>query len=301
MIGLFDCHCDTITRVCREGGQLKKNAFHIDLERLRRFTPCVQVFAVCTELEHNSAPEAAKELRMLRNEFDRNKGTVKLCLCSDDIGEAAKNGLLAALISVEGAEQIPDPEAAYAAGVRIIHPTWNYDNIYCGAALGSGKGLSEKGKELVRWAQEKGVALDLSHISERGFWDVMEIARRPVIAGHSDAGALCDNPRNLTNDQFTALVKLGGGAGINLYPEFLGLTRDIDAAIAHMEHFLSLGGERSVFLGCDFDGIEITPAGLSQVTDLEKLYEALLRKNYSEVLVNDIFFNNAYEIMRKML
>ena len=301
MIGLFDCHCDTITRVCREGGALRKNAFHIDLERLKRFSPCAQVFAVCTELEHNSAPEAEKELIALKNELAQNTDTVKLCLCSDDIDEAVHRGMIAALISVEGAEQISDLDAAFNAGVRIIHPTWNYDNAYCGAALGSGSGLTAKGKELVQWAQTKGVALDMSHISERGFWDVMEIIQKPVIAGHSNAKAVCNNPRNLTDEQFMALVRIGGGAGINFYPEFLGLTRDIDAVIAHIEHFLSLGGEKSVLLGCDFDGIDITPKGLSQVGDLEKLYEALLRRNYAETLVNGIFYNNAYEIMRKML
>ena len=167
--------------------------------------------------------------------------------------------------------------------------------------MGSGSGLTAQGREFVADAQEMGVALDMSHISERAFWDVLEIAEKPVIAGHSDAKALCEHPRNLSDRQFCALVQLGGGAGINLYPDFLGLSRDVDAVIAHIEHFLSLGGERAVFLGCDLDGIDKTPEGISGVQDLGKIYEAMLRRNYPEALVRRVFWDNLYDIMRKML
>ena len=97
------------------------------------------------------------------------------------------------------------------------------------------------------------------------------------------------------------MIRRGGGAGINLYPEFLGLGRDIDAVFAHIDHFMSLGGERSVFLGCDLDGIEETPRGISGVQDLGKIYETLLRHNYSEQLVCDIFRNNILKVMEKAL
>ncbi len=301
MIPLFDCHCDTISRVMTEGGSLRKNDFHTDLERLRKFAPCAQVFAVCTETLDRPIEKADAMLRRLKQEIEGNSDIVMLCLNFHDIKKAAELGKVAALISIEGCEQINSLEDACQNGVRILHPTWNFDNEFCGAAVGSGRSLTEKGRAFVKNAQRMGFALDMSHISERGFWDTLELCEKPVIAGHSNAKAICDVPRNLTDEQFKALVSIGGGAGINLYPEFLGLGRDISAVVAHIEHFLSLGGERAVFLGCDFDGIDSTPAGLASVQELDKLYNELLKRNYPEVLVRALFWDNLYDIMEKML
>ena len=300
-IPLFDCHCDTIVAASISGESLRKNSLQLDLERLRRFSPSAQVFAICNQFLEDAQSSADVYIEKLKTEFKSNSDTVKLCLNFADLDEAIAEGKTAAFISVEGAEQVSDLDEAYSAGVRIIHPTWNFDNEICGAAMDSGAGLTEYGREFVLKAQKLGILLDMSHISDRAFWDVLEIAKKPVIAGHSNSRTLCNHPRNLTDEQFTALSNLGGGAGINLYPEFLGFSRDIDAIIKHIEHFLSLDGEKSVFLGCDFDGIEITPDGINGVEDLEKLYNALLRINYPETLVRDIFFNNIYGIIRRTL
>lgn len=296
-IPLFDAHCDTIVA----GQNLRKNSLHLDFERLSRYTPSAQIFAICTQFMENAMLSADGYIQRLKSEIDKNSDIVKLCLNSEDLDSAIRDNKIAAFISIEGAEQISSLEAAYEAGVRIIHPTWNYDNDICGAAMGNRAGLSEHGKEFVHTAQNLGILLDMSHISEQGFWDVIEISEKPVIAGHSNSKTLSDHPRNLTDEQFMALINCAGGAGINLYPEFLGLGRNIDAVISHIEHFLSLGGEKSVFLGCDFDGIDITPNGINGVEDLEKLYNALLKRNYSDSLVRDIFFNNLREIIRRTL
>ncbi len=301
MIPLFDCHCDTISRVIAEGGSLRKNGFHTDLERLHKFAPCAQVFAVCAETLDRPVEKADAMLRRLSQEIEENSDIVMLCLNFHDIKKAAESGKVAVFISIEGCEQISSLESAYQDGVRVLHPTWNFDNELCGAAMGSGNGLTEKGRAFVKKAQRMGFILDMSHISERGFWDTLEACEKPVIAGHSNAKALCNVPRNLTDEQFNALVLIGGGAGINLYPEFLGLGKDINAVIAHIEHFLSLGGERSVFLGCDFDGIDSTPTGLDGVHKLDKLYNELLNRNYPEALVRALFWDNLYDIMEKML
>ena len=284
-----------------EGGSLRKNGFHTDLERLHKFAPCAQVFAVCAETLDRPVEKADAMLRRLSQEIEENSDIVMLCLNFHDIKKAAESGKVAVFISIEGCEQISSLESAYQDGVRVLHPTWNFDNELCGAAMGSGRGLTENGRAFVKKAQHMGFALDMSHISERGFWDTLEACEKPVIAGHSNAKALCNVPRNLTDEQFNALVDVGGGAGINLYPEFLGLGKDINAVIAHIEHFLSLGGERSVFLGCDFDGIDSTPTGLDGVQKLDKLYNELLNRNYPEALVRALFWDNLYDIMEKML
>lgn len=294
---LFDCHCDTAFAAYEAGETLRENSRQLDFVRLSRYRPCAQVFAVCA----GTYEKANAVIGYFRTELERNSDIVRLCLNFRDIGSAIEQGKIAALLSVEGAEQIKSLDLAYEQGVRIIHPTWNYDNALSGAAMGSGKGLSHYGRDFVCAAQNKGIALDMSHISEKAFWDVLEICKRPVIAGHSNSKKLCDVPRNLSDEQFKSLIDIGGGAGINLYPEFLGLGRDIDAVTAHIEHFLCLGGEKAVFLGCDLDGIDLCPRGINGVEDVGLIYEALLRRNYSESLVKDIFWNNLYGIMEKML
>ena len=300
-IPLFDCHCDTAVRVWLTGRSLRENSLHLDLMRLKKFSPAAQVFAVCTETLEDPQVKAAAVIRYVKEHIEMNSDIVKLCLNSHDIVSTMAGGKIAALLSVEGAEQIDDIEMAYALGVRVVHITWNFDNGLCGSVMGSGAGLSEKGRCFVKKAQELGVLLDTSHISQQGFWEVLEISRKPVIAGHSNTRALCPVPRNLSDEQFIALKNQGGGAGINLYPEFLGLGRDIDAVFAHIEHFMALGGEKAVFLGCDLDGIDEMPKGIHGVEDLGKIYEVLLRHNYPESLVRDVFINNIMNIMERVL
>ena len=300
-IPLFDCHCDTAVRVWLTGRSLRENSLHLDLMRLKKFSPAAQVFAVCTETLEDPQGKAAAVIRHFKERIEMNADIVKLCLNSHDIVSTMAGGKIAALLSVEGAEQIDDIEMAYALGVRVVHITWNFDNGLCGSVMGSGAGLSEKGRCFVKKAQELGVLLDTSHISQQGFWEVLEISRKPVIAGHSNTRALCPVPRNLSDEQFIALENQGVGAGINLYPEFLGRGRDIDAVFAHVEHFMALGGEKAVFLGCDLDGIDEMPKGIHGVEDLGKIYEVLLRHNYPESLVRDVFINNIMNIMERVL
>lgn len=300
-IPLFDCHCDTGAHAREHGEKLRRNRMQLDLERLSHYSPAGQVFAVCAADDAEPVKFADVSIAFFLEQIKENSDIVKLCLNFRDILSAEKEGKIAALLSIEGAEQISDIDEAYGQGVRIVHMTWNHDNALCGAAMDSGAGLTHEGKSFVLRAQQLGIMLDMSHVSERGFWDALSISTRPVIAGHSNARAVCNVTRNLTDAQFTALVKQGGGAGINLYPEFLGLGRDIDAVFAHIEHFMSLGGERAVFLGCDLDGIEQMPKGISGVQDLGRIYEALLRHNYPERLARDIFRNNILRVMEKAL
>ena len=300
-IPLFDCHCDTAVRVWLTGRSLRENSLHLDLMRLKKFSPAAQVFAVCTEPLEDPQGKAAAVIRYFKEQIEMNSDIVKLCLNSHDIVSTMAGGKIAALLSVEGAEQIDDIEMAYALGVRVVHITWNFDNGRCGSVMGICAGLREKGRCFVKKAQVLGVLLDTSHISQQGFWEVLEISRKPVIAGHSNTRALCPVPRNLSDEQFIALKNQGGGAGINLYPEFLGLGRDIDAVFAPIEHFMALGGEKAVFLGCDLDGIDEMPKGIHGVEDLGKIYEVLLRHNYPESLVRDVFINNIMNIMERVL
>ena len=307
MIPYFDAHCDTGLYVYTGGVSLAENDMHVDLRRLSSYAPCAQVFALCAEQGDGMVPVTEAALVALVSELERCDKTVRLCRNAADIAAANAEGKIAALLSIEGMDRLDCSleklRWAYELGVRIVHLTWNSDDALCGAALDSGGGLTARGREFVKQAQEMGVVLDMSHISERGFWDVLECAEKPVLAGHSDARALCDFPRNLTDAQFTALAKAGGVAGLNFCTDFLGLTRDLDAIVAHAEHYFALGGEKAICLGGDLDGIPELPSGFARggVQDLGALYEAFLRKNWSEDAVRDIFWNNLNEFFSKVL
>ena len=317
-IPYFDAHCDTGTKALRSGEGLRSNGVHLDLTRLGAYAPAAQVFAVFSRpkghdwragYEHDSPAEAlaahgADCLSALVGELERNADLAVLCRSAAEAKAAAARGKVAAFLAVEGAEllgsSVEGLRAAYDKGVRLVNLTWNYRNPLCGTNQ-TGGGLTAAGRAFVREAQKLGVAVDMSHLSDEGFWDCLEIAARPILAGHSNARALCPHPRNLTDEMFSALSKAGGVAGLNLCPAFLGEAPDVETCREHIEHFLALGGEKAVCLGTDFDGIDSPPRGVAGVQDMGALYECLLRHNLPEDLVRDIFYNNLFEYLERAL
>ena len=157
----------------------------------------------------------------------------------------------------------------------------------------------ELGKEYVFEAQRLGMLIDVSHISDEAFWDIMEITQAPVIATHSNSRAVCNVSRNLTDEMFQAICKTGGVAGLNLYTDFLGKNATLDTVCDHVEHWLELGGEKHIALGGDLDGCEDLPAGFAGVQDYPKLAQALLNRGISQQIVQDIFWNNAMGVFEK--
>ena len=324
-IPVFDAHCDTICQVNGRGLSLRENNLHTDLRRGLAYTPYAQVFAIfdrpwgemksgkplgyTTDWPENRLTALCGEiLDRLLSELEKNTDILTLCRDMAQANQAAEKGKIAAFIAVEGAELLGcDPErlkAAYNRGVRLVNLSWNYDNALCGAANGLNKGgLTEKGREFVGIMQEMGVAVDLSHASERTFWDTAEIARRPIMAGHSNSKKICNHPRNFTDAQFSEIVRQKGVAGLNLCPEFLSESKsaDIEDVIRHGEHFLELGGEKALCLGGDLDGIESLPKGMTGIESYGEIYEAMLKRNYKESLIQDIFYNNLFNALERML
>ena len=233
---------------------------------------------------------------------------MRVCCKPDDLEAAAQAGKAAAFLSIEGAELLPDrPDAldfAYDAGIRLITITWNYRSRYgCSCVIDQDEGLTEEGKQLVRDCAEKRIIVDVSHLSEKGFWDVCETIDGPFAASHSDSRALCRHPRNLTDRQFAEIARRGGLVGVNLYTPFLVRQSDsvIDDAIDHIERFLGLYGEKTVALGCDFDGCDALPAGIDGLGDMYRLADRMLALGYTERAVNGLFYDNAAAFIRRML
>lgn len=273
MISLFDAHCDTLFRAWREGHAVTDAALAASVSRAAGFEAYTQVYALFTDKSGRAGYDAM------------------MTIAKRELSDVSHR----CVFSIEGAEGIDCDEGflpqAYADGVRAINLCWNYDNAIAGAAMDGATGLTEKGRRFVREMERLGIYADVSHLSDTAFWDLIEMAGRPVIASHSNSRRLCPWARNLTDKMFLAIAKTGGCVGLNFCADFVGRGRDIDALVDHAEHFLALGGERNLGLGSDFDGCD-TVAGLGDLRDMEALYNAMLRRGWAEALVQDIFYNN---------
>lgn len=317
-IPLFDAHCDTVSEMLTKSGEIHSNSLHVDLHRAGIYRPYAQFFAIFGIIGEREGLDYAKSLtwpdgescfdaqyRVFTREIEKNSDKIAFCKSAKDAERAALIGKTAAFLSVEGAEildcSIEGLEKAYNQGVRSIVLTWNFENALSGSNdEGSGSGLSDLGRRYVRKCEELGIIVDVSHISEPGFWDVVEIAERPIIASHSNSRSLWDNKRNISDRQFRAIADTGGVAGINLYTDFLGEKPDVETVIGHIEHFLQLGGEKSIAIGADLDGCDTLPEGICGIESLHSIAENLLKKNYTESLVYDIFYNNLLRVVREI-
>lgn len=306
---LFDGHCDTILKCYLEGGGLRRQTGHLDLERRRgkgRWAQFFATFGSPEDMPGRSLWEVfLEEYALFRSEMDANADLVSFCRTGAEAEATFAAGKTAAFLSAEGAElldcDLDKLRLAHRMGVRIVNITWNHPNVLSGTnAEEQDRGLSEQGRAFVKTMGELGMLVDVSHLSDPGFWDVMEITDRPVVATHSNSRAVFPHPRNLTDEQFTAIINTNGVAGLNMYAGFLGDDPDFDTVVSHLEHFLALGGENNVSMGGDWDGITSMPRGMSGIQDMEKLYEHLLRRNYSEALLEKVFYSNLMRVVNEV-
>jgi len=195
-----------------------------------------------------------------------------------------------------------DPELLdmlYRIGFRMSTLGWNEQNVLAGSHK-TGGGLTDLGRVYVREAQRLGMIVDVSHISDEAFWDIMEITEAPVIASHSNSRAVWNSSRNLTDDMFKAICATGGLAGFNQYGYFIGDNSNLDSACDHILHFLELDPEgKHIALGGDLDGCEVLPEGFDGVQSYPKFADRLLARGLTEEILRDIFWNNALGVMKK--
>jgi len=313
MVIIFDAHCDILSAITKPE-ELFSNNKHWDAERALSNGNFIQVLSLFAEGEDWREIKDKMETQLTtallaeksypeRIEIIRGKGELSHCVNSSEPHK------ISCLIEAEGAEVIGESlselERLYEAGLRILTLSWNYDNAVCDSIAGNNRhnGLSAFGRQVVEKAEELGIIIDVSHASDKTFLDVAEISRKPFIASHSNCRSICSHRRNLTDEQIKCIAKRGGVIGINLCPDFLnnsgnaGLT-DI---IKHIEHISSLVGTEYIGFGCDFDGIDSLPAGISGVQDMGIIIEALLMLNYKENDVENIAGLNFVRLLQNML
>lgn len=307
-ISVFDAHCDTISRCYYLHEGLRCNTGDLSLEKTERFARYCQFFALWTTKEYTDGDGCTMEeayhtlLGCFRAQMACNSDKIIQCRTAQDVEQAHRCGKAAAFLTVEGAELLGcDParlDQAAIDGVTAINLTWNYANALSGSSKEqSERGLSTVGRDFVRKMEDLHILVDVSHLSEAGFWDVAEIASRPFIASHSNAKSVWNHTRNLTNEQITAIIENQGVIGLNFYEGFVGGSRDLDMVRAHLDRILELGGAGNVALGGDWDGCDLI-GDLPAIDSLPRLYEHLLLHGYEETVVQNLFYNNLMRVVR---
>ena len=308
---VFDLHCDTalalLGRELKGGVSLRKNESHVDLERAKALPGYAQCFACFTTPAfrewYQVSPVVAfeREMGQILSQMEANADWIRQAYSAKEVRQNYEKGLMSGILTIEGPAGFGfDPallDDLYKVGFRITTLGWNEKNVLTGSHK-TGGGLTDLGKEFVREAQRVGMIVDVSHISDEGFWDIMKVTEKPIIASHSNSRAVCNVSRNLTDDMFRALCETGGVAGFNQCAPFVGEKPDLDTACDHILHFLELDPEANhIALGGDLDGCDELPAGFDGVQSYPAMAEKLLERGVGEKLVHKIYWDNALGVM----
>ena len=319
-MNFIDLHCDTLSKVLGDSrpGILEQNDKAVDFTGMRQSGCMLQVFASFLNL--GCYPEAEKEELAWQDALAMNdlfareaarSGDISIVTSADTLAKARQDGNCCALLSVEEGGILNNrPErldTLYERGIRLITLTWNYEN--CLGFPNSTdsrmmtRGLKPFGREIVRSMEEKGMLVDVSHLSDVGFYDVAELIQGPFLASHSNSRQLCPHPRNLTDPMLRILGDHGGVAGLNFCPRFLQPDQDfsrIDDMVRHIRHMVNTAGLEAVALGSDLDGIT-GALEIGSIRQIHLLEQALRKSGFSEDALEKIFWKNAYRLLGQTL
>ncbi|WP_347552726.1 dipeptidase [Pseudalkalibacillus hwajinpoensis] len=286
-MNVYDAHCDVLCKMWQDPSLSFENGvgLHTNLEQMRKSGAKFQMFAIYVP---ESVPESAKFDCALDMVDIFHEKVIKpydevLPVYSKEEVENLPDGKIGVMLTLEGCDAIGKDvvrlKTLIRLGVRSVGLTWNYGNATADGILESrAAGLSDFGKRVVDLHNQHRIWTDVSHLSVRAFWDVIDQGRY-VIASHSNAKAICTHPRNLDNHQLTALIEKDSLIGVTFVPKFLRNDRNagISDIIHHIEHICSLGGVNNIGIGSDFDGIDQVPAGLERYDHYPRLIEELLK------------------------
>lgn len=300
---VFDLHCDTLTAFmsplrCRDTLDDPCSAFALSKVQTIPWCQCCAVFVP----DGLTPQEALGYYRFHRNSFRRQvencSGQALACTTAEEVTAAWDQKKTALVLTVENGSLLGTGlelvEKLRRDGVKMLTLTWNGEN-----ALGSGHetdhGLTPLGREAVLALEKAGIVVDVSHLNDAGFRDVLDTTQKPFAASHSNARAVCPHRRNLEDWQIREMVMRNCIIGLNYYSPFLhcdGTDADFDDLYRHICHFLELGAENCLALGSDFDGADLPPC-LDDCTKVPALGEYLLDRGLGRPLVEKLFWKNA--------
>lgn len=325
---IIDMHCDTISEIweSRRSGEpqeLATNSLHMDIQKMKKANYMLQNFAMYIDLKKDLDPfeYVCSLIDIFYEEMEKNKNDICVIKSYDDIAENERNNKISALLTIEEGGcckgSIENLEKLYALGARMMTLTWNYPNELAnpnlfqeetntnGFHLFDGtKGLTKKGFEFIERMEELGIIIDVSHLSDAGFWQVAKHTKKPFAASHSNARALCGHARNLTDNMIKTIAERGGVIGLNYYGCFLNKQNDSTSTAAriaeHARYITNVGGTECLGLGSDFDGI----AGNLEIVDcaqMYKLFDALEAAGFSQNTIEKIAYQNVLRVYKEML
>ena len=308
----IDLHCDTASKLYYgKGKKLKKNNFSVDIDRLKKGQAMVQFFALFIAKNHweNLFSTCDEMLDNLLKELKENEKEISLALSYDDVINNNIDEGLSGIITIEEGEALMGDMKNlyyfYNKGVRLITLTWNFENSIGYPNLDEesmSKGLKDFGINLVSEMNRLGVMIDVSHLSDRGFYDVAKYSEKPFVASHSNARAMKNHRRNLTDPMIKVLGEKGGVMGINFASSFLGESpkATLDDMVRHIKHIKNIGGIDVIALGSDFDGID-NEIEIKDVSEMNKLSFKLEKEGFSYDDIEKIFHKNALRIIKEVL
>ncbi len=317
---MIDLHCDTLSVLYEQKTEsLMQNNLAIDQVRLKKSGAFAQFFACFIDMSKFASKNnigqgflyALDLINFGKNEFSAKNSEILFAKSYNDYITNKKSKKISAFLTVEEGgiieKDMSKLDRLYENGVRLITLCWNYEN--CIGFPNSKdpetmkKGLKEFGFEVISKMNEKGVIIDVSHLSDGGFFDVISHSKKPVVASHSCARTLCVHPRNLTDEMIKTLANRGGVVGANFYPFFLspGGKADVFVLADHIEYMIGIGGEDFVALGSDFDGFSPPLSELENIGKTKTLFDILKSRGFSERQLEKIKFLNAERIIKEIL
>ena len=354
---VLDSHCDTPSQILRLRDLSLDNEYaHVDFPKLKRGEVDAAFFALYVPASLDADPAGAYEYAMklldgVHKAVDSNPELAALAVTEEEAKRNKADGLFSVFIGLENASPIDCLEKIkilHDKGVRYVTLCHSANNEICDSCAPKQKkwgGLSPFGKEVVTEMNRLGILIDVSHVSDDTFYDVLKYSSKPVVATHSCCRALCNHPRNMTDDMIRALAAAGGVIQVNFYPLFLdggfaeilndsgieergeaiekefisdpsnpekkaawnaiqaelqALPRPSYKLIAdHIDHVVALVGVNHVGLGSDYDGIEVTPDGMEDVSMMPKLFDELRARGYNETDLCKIASGNFFRVLEK--
>ena len=310
---IIDLHCDTILRMMEDPANigLRQNNFSIDIEKLKKAGSIAQFFAmfVCLEQTDDPLQTCLDMIDKFYLEMDKNKSDISAAKSFADLSANINDNKISAFLTIEEGGvlkgKIENLRNVYRLGVRLITLTWNYANEIgfpnCKPEFCQ-KGLTEFGFRVVEEMNRLGMIIDVSHLSDGGFYDVARLSTKPFVASHSDARSVKGHTRNLTDDMIKVLSQKGGVTGINYEKAFLSdkPMSTVEDMAAHIKHIKNVGGIDVISLGSDFDGI--SPENeLGNIGEIYKLIDELKKNKFTDDEIDKICSKNALRVIKDVL
>lgn len=321
---VVDMHCDTILRIYDEGGNLFENNLNIDLQKMVKGDYLLQNFAMFVNLGDDFDPltKAQRLIDLYYREIEKHPELIKPVFCYQDILAHQEEGVMSALLTLEEGAVVNNDLAIlrnyYRLGVRMITLTWNHPNgighpnldgsteFKDLSHLNTTDGLTEFGIAYVKEMERLGIIIDVSHLSDAGFYDVLKYTTKPFVASHSNARSVCGVGRNMSDDMIKQLAKRGGVMGINFCGDFLkpsaqgGMRSCIEDMVKHIIYIKELVGIDYVGLGSDFDGIDQN-LELADASMMPMLANALKKAGLTDEDIEKVFYKNVLRVYRQIL